>query len=250
MLTTNVSILSSDTPDAATWLADASGPTGAVALVNKEKGWTSFDVVAKLRSLTGIRKIGHAGTLDPLATGLLIVCLGKATKLVSLYQDADKEYRTTIKLGAVTATDDAGAHEQLHSGAEYVDSIGDTAVHRALANQVGVITQIPPAVSAIKHKGQRQYDLVRKGVAFTPHPRIVTVYDITDIVIDLPLVSFTVTCSKGTYIRSIARDVGNELECGAYAVDLHRTAIGEYRSESALTISEVAACIREGGSCD
>jgi tRNA pseudouridine55 synthase len=215
------------------WLA-AAGDTGAVALIDKEEDWTSFDVVAKLRSMTRIRRIGHAGTLDPLATGVLIVCVGKATKRVDQFQEEDKVYRVTIKLGATTETDDRGSEERIVEGASQPP---DQAILTALQAYVGTIQQTPPTYAAIKHAGRPQYDLARKGKAFIPRPRIVTINAITDVTIDWPFLHCTIECSKGTYIRSIARDIGNDLGVGGYVHALRRTKSGGFLAEDGVTIS-------------
>lgn len=228
-------------PHIASWL-DAAAELGAVAFIDKEETWTSFDVVAKLRGATRIRRVGHAGTLDPLATGLLIVCFGRATKTIESYQEAEKEYHVVVKLGATTATDDRGADEQDQRS---VDHLTTEAVLEALQTFEGTIEQIPPAFAAIKHDGKRQYDLAREGRPFTERTRTVTVLAITDISVDLPFVSCTIRCSKGTYIRSIARDLGRVLGCGGYVHALRRTAIGPYRVDDAVTVAEVVTAITD-----
>jgi len=221
--------------DMATWLEEAR-TNGAVALIDKEENWTSFDCVAKLRGRTKIKKVGHAGTLDPLATGLLILCFGKATKSIESFQDAAKTYVVTIKLGATTSTDDRGSEETIVMPTVAVET---DAILAALQTFVGTIQQVPPAFAAIRHGGRRQYDLARNGEAFTPKPRMVTITDITNVVVDLPYVTCTVHCSKGTYIRSIARDLGTLLGCGGYAYALRRTHIGAYSVEDAVRVDQV-----------
>jgi len=238
MLTQDV--VNSETALEAWMTAAADG--GAVALIDKEEDWTSFDVVAKLRGMLRIRRIGHAGTLDPLATGLLIVCVGKATKSVERFQDEDKTYTVTIKLGASTETDDRGAEEVPVKGAQPVDA---DAITEALRSFIGTIEQVPPTYAAIKHGGRPQYDLARKGKAFTPRPRIITINDITDITVDWPYVSCTVHCSKGTYIRSLARDVGEKLGVGGYVYALRRTRSGAIRAEDAVTVGSLQAALNE-----
>ncbi len=229
------------TSDAAldAWLT-AAADGGAVALIDKEEDWTSFDVVAKLRGMVRIRRIGHAGTLDPLATGLLIVCVGKATKSVERFQDEDKTYTVTIKLGATTETDDRGAEEIPVKGAQPANA---DAIVEALRSFIGTIQQVPPAYAAIKHGGRKQYDLAREGKAFTPRPRIVTINDIADITVDWPFVSCTVHCSKGTYIRSLARDVGEKLGTGGYVHALRRTQSGALSVDDAITIGTLQTAL-------
>lgn len=225
--------------DVDAWLA-AAADTGAVALIDKEEHWTSFDVVAKLRSLTRIRRIGHAGTLDPLATGLLIVCVGRATKRVEEFQEEEKAYTVTIRLGATTETDDRGSIEQIVQGASPVE---DRRVVEALHQFVGTIEQVPPTYAAIKHKGRPQYDLARKGASFTPRPRIVTIHAIDSIEYTWPFVHCTVTCSKGTYIRSLARDVGAVLGVGGYVHQLRRVRSGSFGVHQAITIGQASEAL-------
>lgn len=216
----------------APWL-DAAMGDGAVALIDKDESWTSFDCVAALRNKSRVRRVGHAGTLDPLATGLLIVCFGKATKSIGVFQDSQKEYVTTIKLGATTATDDRGAQEDIVTIPEDVTELR---IRQALEQFVGTIEQTPPAYSAIRHGGKRQYDLARQGKSFEPRPRIVTVHGIHVVDVSMPFVTLSITCSKGTYIRSIARDLGRVLGTGGYAYSLRRTRIGPYHVNDAATV--------------
>ncbi len=217
------------------WLADIP-EHGGVALIDKDRDWTSFDVVAKLRGITRIKKIGHAGTLDPLATGLLIICLGKHTKSIQSFQDQKKEYRALVKLGATTRTDDAEADEEpvgdcLHLGRE--------AIEAAVQSFTGAIQQIPPMFSAIKKGGVPLYKMARKGKEIEREPRSVFIESITIQDISLPYLTLDVTCSKGTYIRSLARDIGERLGCGGYLANLRRTAIGEYHVDNALRIGDI-----------
>lgn len=231
-----IPILSRQTQDIANWRA-ALDDMGGIALVDKEERWTSFDVVAKLRSLLRIKKIGHAGTLDPQATGLLIVCFGKATKLVDQFQALDKEYQVSIKLGARTPSDDAETAEFDHQPIEHLT---ESDIVAAINSFVGTIEQIPPAYSAVHVGGQRLYELARQGKKLPPlTPRQVVIHSIDQLDIQLPLVRFTVRCSKGTYIRALARDIGARLGVGAYVITLRRTAIGSYRVEDAWTIAEL-----------
>lgn len=218
-----------------TWL-EAARETGAAVLVDKESGWTSFDVVAKLRSLTKIKKIGHAGTLDPLATGLLIVCLGKATKQIEQFQGQSKRYEAVIKLGATTRTDDAEAPEENITETEAITAESITA---ATEQFIGEIEQIPPIFSAIKVDGQPLYKSARKGKTVEPRPRLVQIYGIAVRNITLPYIQLDVHCGKGTYIRSLARDIGALLGCGGYLHSLRRTAIGDYNVSDAVMISDV-----------
>jgi len=213
------------------WL-HAARTEGAVALIDKEEEWTSFDCVAKLRNLVGIRRIGHTGTLDPLATGLLVVCFGRATKDIDRYQEEDKEYDVVVKLGARTETDDREGAEEVVGGVATEDEIAS-----ALKTFIGTLTQVPPAFSAVRVKGKRQYELARKGRPVIAIPRIVEVHDITNIVVNWPFVSFTMTCSRGTYVRSLARDLGSMLGCGGYVWELRRTRSGGLHVDRAVPMS-------------
>ena len=216
---------------------------GGVALIDKDKEWTSFDVVAKLRNLFGIKKVGHAGTLDPNATGLLILCFGKGTKQVNTYQAAEKNYRALIKLGATTKTDDAEAEEENICSTEGIDR---EKIEASRDKFLGNIDQIPPMYSAIKVKGQRLYKLARKDIQIELEPRRVEVMSIDILDVDVPEFEVDIRCSKGTYIRSIARDWGKELGCGGYLKELRRTGIGEYRVEDALKVSEIIDRVQGG----
>lgn len=210
---------------------------GGVVLVDKGKDWTSFDVVAKLRGMTRIKKIGHAGTLDPLATGLLIVCLGKMTKSINGFQEQTKAYRAVVKLGATTKTDDAEAPEENSVSLELLtnEKIRDVA-----QSFLGEIAQIPPMFSAIKKNGVPLYKMARKGQEIEREARHVRIEAITTESIVLPYCTLHITCSKGTYIRSLARDIGAALGVGGYLADLRRTSIGSYSVNDALTIDEIS----------
>ena len=221
------------------WLKDVR-ENGAFALIDKDKDWTSFDVVAKLRNLVRIKKTGHAGTLDPLATGLLIIGFGKATKLLSEYVATEKEYVAGIKLGAVTKTDDAEADEENICDTGH---LSEDEIIKCLNGFIGAIDQVPPMFSAKKIKGQRLYKLARKNQEVEIEPVKVEIFSIENISINNPFVTFTVKCSKGTYIRSLARDIGKKLGCGGYLFDLRRTAIGEYQVADALKIKEFSDLI-------
>lgn len=210
--------------------------TGGVILIDKEQGWTSFDVCAKLKWTLKIKKIGHAGTLDPLATGLLILCLGRATKTIINYQNLEKTYFAKVKLGATTITDDSeGDEENITS----TDHLKKEEISDVIDSFVGEIYQVPPMFSAIKVKGKRLYKEARKGRTVKVEARKVTVYDIAEREINIPTIDFSVKCSKGTYIRTIAKDIGAKLNVGGYLAALRRTAIGEYNVDDALTISDV-----------
>lgn len=211
-------------------------PEGALILLDKPAGWTSFDVVAKARNLLGIRKIGHTGTLDPMATGLLILCLGKATKLADQLQAEEKEYTGTICFGATTPTDDADSEPNALFPTDHLTP--ETIAHQA-SLFLGTTLQRAPIYSARKVNGTRLYKLARRGEEAEIPEKPVTVYrfDITDAA--LPTVRFTITCSKGTYIRALARDLGTALGSGAHLTELRRTRSGRFLVEDAVTIPEL-----------
>ena len=211
--------------------------TGQIILLDKPLDWTSFQAVNKLKyklkrefNLPKKFKIGHAGTLDPRATGLLIVCTGKFTKKIPEIQDAPKEYWAEIKIGAQTESYDTEKPEILHQDFSHIT---ENFIKETLEKFVGEIDQKPPVFSAIKIDGNRAYDLARAGKDVEMKSRKTTIYYIKNVEIKLPLVSFTVGCSKGTYIRSLAHDMGQSLEVGAYLTNLRRTKIGEYSVENA-----------------
>ncbi len=208
---------------------------GSVLLINKDLDWTSFDVVAKVRNITRAKKVGHAGTLDPLATGLLILCLGKATKTIDQYQGLEKTYSGMFKLGATTKTDDSEADEENISD---TDHITKESLLLAAEKLTGKLEQIPPMYSAKKVKGQKLYELARKNITVEIKPSQIEVYKFEIIEFDNPYVSFRIECSKGTYIRALARDLGQMIGTGAYLASLHRDAIGTFHSDKALTIKE------------
>lgn len=199
-------------------------------LVNKPLTWTSFDVVRKIRNLTKA-KIGHAGTLDPLATGLLICCTGKMTKKINEYQAQEKEYTGTFTLGATTPTFDMESEPENFKD---ITGIDEAALKAATAGFLGEIMQLPPIHSAIKQNGKPIYLLARKGVDVKVEPRKITISEFEITKIALPVVHFRVVCSTGTYIRSLANDFGAALGCGAYLSSLCRTRIGAFRLEEAV----------------
>lgn len=209
-------------------------------LIDKPLEWTSFDAVRKIRNLVKTKKVGHAGTLDPLATGLLIICTGKFTKKINEYMAREKEYTGTITLGAVTPTFDLESEPQLHKD---ISGLSDESIRKATAIFTGPILQVPPIHSAIKINGKRVYELARKGIEVQMEPRAVTisVFEITSI--EMPVVHFRVVCSTGTYIRSLANDFGAALGCGGYLSSLRRTRIGEFRVEDAYTMESAEEMI-------
>ncbi len=212
--------------------------SGHIFLLDKPLDWTSFQAVNKLKyklkrefpELPKKFKIGHAGTLDPRATGLLIVCTGKFTKKIPEIQDAPKEYWTEIKIGAQTESYDTEKPEILQMD---FSNISEENIHETLSKFIGEIDQKPPVFSALKIDGKRAYDLARAGTEVEMKTRKTSIHYLNNIEINLPFVSFTVGCSKGTYIRSLAHDIGQELGVGAYLTQLRRTKIGDFAVEDA-----------------
>ena len=178
-------------------------------------------------------KVGHAGTLDPLASGLMILCTGKATKLIESFQDKDKEYTATLKLGATTPSFDMETGEENHKPFE---TLSRKIIDETLQKFLGETDQVPPLYSAVKIKGERAFDYARRGENLKLSPRKIVIKSIDVKSFKLPFITLEVKCSKGTYIRALARDIGNELGCGAYITELRRTKIGEYDVEDAMTI--------------
>lgn len=205
---------------------------GQVVLINKPLKWTSFDVVRKIRNTTRA-KTGHAGTLDPLATGLLICCTGKMTKKINEYQAAEKEYTGTFTLGSVTPTYDL---ESEPVDFKSLDGITEQMILDATKQFMGAQQQLPPIHSAIKQNGKPIYELARKGVEVKVEPRSVFIAEFEITKIELPVVHFRVVCSTGTYIRSLANDFGAALGVGGYMSSLCRTRIGIFRLEDAKDI--------------
>jgi tRNA pseudouridine55 synthase len=206
---------------------------GQVLLIDKPLQWTSFDVIRKIRNLIRVKKVGHAGTLDPLATGLLIICTGKFTKRINEYMAREKEYTGTFMLGAITPTYDL---ESKPENFRSLENIPEEKIKNAANSFLGEIMQVPPAHSAIKVEGKRVYELARKGKEVKLEPRKVLIKEFEITAIELPAVHFRVVCSTGTYIRSLANDFGEALTCGAYLSSLCRTRIGEFKIEDALSI--------------
>src|SRR6478735_5676974 len=209
---------------------------GEILLLDKPLTWTSFDLVKKVRNTLRIKKIGHAGTLDPLATGLLIMCTGKFTKKIDEIQAQEKEYTGTITIGATTPSFDLETE---------VDSTCDIAhlteadLEAARQKFVGIIAQTPPIYSAVKVNGERAYNLARRGEEAEIKSKNIEIKSFEITRIELPEIDFKVICSKGTYIRSLARDFGKELGCGGYLTKLERTRIGQYKLEDALTVDDI-----------
>ncbi len=215
---------------------DDKQPEGRILLVNKPYEWTSFDVVNKLRYKLKIKKVGHAGTLDPLATGLLIICTGKMTKRIEEYMGMEKEYTGTLVLGQTTPSHDL---ETEVSPAVDIRHLTTEQITQATQPFLGTIEQLPPIHSAIRVGGKRAYAFARKGHEVELQPRQVHVREFELTRIALPEVDFRISCSKGTYIRSLVRDFGNNLGVGAHMTVLCRTRIGDFHLKDALTIDEI-----------
>jgi len=215
--------------------------TGEVILIDKPLQWTSFDVVKKIRNLVskyiGVKKIkvGHAGTLDPLASGLLIVCTGKKTKTIEEIQSQKKEYTGTIHLGATTASYDLETEIENEVSVEHLSA---QEVEKSLEHFKGKLHQLPPIYSAKKVDGKRAYEMARKGKEVKIQPNQITIHELEIRKMDLPELEFRVVCSKGTYIRSLANDIGVKLGVGAYLKTLRRTQIGNYKLKDAISVEE------------
>lgn len=220
---------------------------GEILCVNKPLDWTSFNVVSKIRYTLkhklGVKKIkvGHAGTLDPLATGLLIVCTGKMTKQIESIQGLTKEYSGVITLGATRPSYDCETEIDQNFD---VHHINEEMLEKTRQGFIGKQEQMPPIFSAIKIKGKKAYDLARKGKEVKMKKRPIEIVDFTIDTEDFPDIKFHVKCSKGTYIRSLAHDFGQCLNSGAYLSKLHREAIGDYRSENAWELDDLIEHIK------
>ena len=214
-------------------------PAGEILLFDKDLDWTSFDLVQRVRNVLcrqlGIKKlkVGHAGTLDPLATGLMILCTGKATKKIELVQQKKKVYEATLKLGATTASFDMETEEDSRRDISYITQ---DYLQKVIQKFEGEIKQVPPVFSAVKVKGKRAFEFARKGEDLKLQPKIIVINEITQLSFEPPFITLRVTCSKGTYIRALARDIGKELGCGAYLTGLRRTQIGDFKVEDAMKI--------------
>jgi tRNA pseudouridine55 synthase len=222
---------------------------GEVLLINKPATWTSFDVVNKIRGMiryflkAGKLKVGHAGTLDPLATGLLIICTGKATRNIQQYQELDKEYTGTLCLGATTPSLDKETEISEHHP---VDHISEDMIREASKAFTGQLEQVPPVYSAIKIEGKRAYKMARgkQEVSMAPRQVLISSFDITGI--QMPYIKFCVSCSKGTYIRSLVRDFAESLGSSAYLEALCRTRIGDFKLSDAMEITDLENILRLG----
>jgi tRNA pseudouridine55 synthase len=216
-----------------------------IIIINKEADYTSFDVVAKLRGICGQRKIGHTGTLDPQAVGVLPVCLGNATKLCDMLTDKDKEYVTELLLGVTTDTQDTTGKVLSHNCVSE-DMYGKKQIEAAVMSFMGDYDQIPPMYSALKVNGKKLYELAREGKEIERTARRVQIKEIEITDISLPVVKMRVVCSKGTYIRTLCADIGEKLGCGGTMKSLVRTRVERFKIEDALTLSQVQALKDEG----
>jgi tRNA pseudouridine55 synthase len=219
--------------------------TSGILNINKPQGPTSHDIVDRVRALTGIRRVGHAGTLDPLATGVLLVCIGQATRVAEYLMAGQKAYRARVRLGVSTNTYDAEGQVTAKAPVE-VDS---TRVETALARFRGIITQVPPIYSALKHKGTPLYRLARQGVdmdQLPPKARQVEIFRLELTAWEPPECTVEVTCSPGTYVRTLAHDLGQALGCGAHLAGLTRLASGKFRLENGITLEGLAHAAAEG----
>jgi len=214
---------------------------GKVILINKELRWTSFDVVKKIRNLLKIKKVGHAGTLDPLATGLLIVCAGKMTKQINKFMDWEKEYTGSMVIGKTTPSFDL--ETKIDSEVSY-EHISETDIMEKSRLFNGRIMQVPPIYSALKKDGEPLYKKARKGEKVKIEPREVEAKEFEIVKIDMPEIHFRLVCSKGFYVRSLVRDLGESLGVGAYMSKLERTRIGEYSLSDALTVDQFQESIQ------
>ncbi len=205
--------------------------------VDKPAGMTSHDVVQRIRRLMGIKKVGHTGTLDPLATGVLALAVGKGTRLIQFLDESEKVYQATIRLGVETDTNDREGDEVSRADASNITREG---IESSVKKFIGEIEQVPPMFSAIKQNGQKLYKLARAGKSVEREPRKVSIKQIRIVDFQNPILNFTVTCSKGTYIRSLARDLGRELGCGAHLDQLRRTRSGPFNIDDARSLGEIA----------
>ena len=214
-----------------------------VVIINKEPDFTSFDEVAVCRKIFGQKAVGHTGTLDPMARGVLPVCLGRATKLSSMLTSSEKAYEVEMELGRTTDTDDVTGVE---TGRTDPSGVTEEQVRSALTRYIGSYDQVPPRYAAIKKDGKKLYEYARAGVEVEMPGRPVTIYELDILELRLPKVTFRVRCSKGTYIRSLCRDVGKDLGTGAVMTGLLRRSTGGFSLEDAVTLDQLKAAKEEG----
>lgn len=213
-----------------------------ILIIHKEKGYTSHDVVARLRGILHQKKIGHTGTLDPDATGVLPVCLGRATKVVELLTDKEKTYVAKVRLGVTTDTQDITGQVVCERPVQ----VTEEQIRQAAESFLGDQMQIPPMYSALKVNGRKLCDLARQGIEVERRPRPVHFYEIRILSLCLPVLELEVTCSKGTYIRTLCHDLGEKLGCGGCMEELVRTRVGRFSLDQALTLGQVQALVEEG----
>jgi tRNA pseudouridine55 synthase len=215
-----------------------------ILLLDKPAGLTSNAALQRVKRLFRARKAGHTGSLDPLASGMLPICLGEATKVSAFLLDADKHYWVSCRLGVRTATGDAeGEVLETHP----VEGVTAERLRAALEGFVGEIEQVPPMYSAVKHRGQRLYKLARDGVEVERKARRITIHELTLLGLAPPLAEFEVRCSKGTYVRTLVEDIGEELDCGAHVADLRRLGVGPYEAGGMVTLETLEAVREQGG---
>jgi tRNA pseudouridine55 synthase len=215
---------------------EAKTATDGLLCIDKPAGLTSHDVVREIRSISSLRRVGHTGTLDPLATGLLILCVGRATRLAEYLVALPKSYDATIRLGQETNTYDAEGDIV----AEAPVSVKETELDQILAQFLGKIEQIPPIFSAVKQDGQPLYKRARRGLTVTPKVRLVIVHELELLSWESPFLQLRVVCSSGTYIRSLAHDLGQQLDCGGHISALHRTSIGPFKADDSVPLDELS----------
>lgn len=214
-----------------------------ILIVDKPQGMTSFDIVRQVRRWSDVRRVGHAGTLDPLATGVLPVAVGWATRLVEYMMEGDKTYQATLKLGEITDTQDSEGKTLEEKEWQHVDR---AALDEAIAGFVGEIVQLPPMYSALKKDGKPLYLLARQGIEVERKPRPVRIESLVIDVFSLPYITFTVRCSKGTYVRTLCHDLGQKLNCGAHMTALRRTACGQFDITTSHSLKELHDLVEQG----
>ncbi len=214
-----------------------------ILLLDKPVGLTSNAALQKVKKLFNARKAGHTGSLDPLASGLLPLCFGEATKISGFLLDADKRYRVSCKLGERTTTGDA---EGEVTETRPVTGLDEQKIRNVLDGYLGEISQIPPMYSAVKHKGKRLYELAREGVEVEREARTVTIHEMSLLCVDLPVMELDVHCSKGTYVRALVEDIGEDLGCGAHVADLRRSQVGPFDANGMVTMASLEALAEKG----
>ncbi|MEA2093012.1 MAG: tRNA pseudouridine(55) synthase TruB [Pseudomonadota bacterium] len=215
-----------------------------ILLLDKPTGLTSNAALQQVKKLFRARKAGHTGSLDPLASGLLPICLGEATKVSAFLLDADKQYQVTCKLGERTTTADAEG-EVVET--RPVDGVSEKQLRKVMAHYLGDIEQIPPMYSAVKHQGQRLYKLARQGIEVEREPRPITIHEMNLLDFQLPMAEISLRCSKGTYVRTLVEDIGEELGCGAHVTGLRRLGVGPYNETGLVTLSTLEQLRAKGG---